>query len=96
MAMQITFDVGTTEKHVVMFAFDKVWGGVTITVDGNSVVNQTVIMSVSLVRTWKFQVGTTEVHQVQIDKHREAFFAGFRPQPVFAFVDGALVSQGVA
>lgn len=96
MAMQLTFEVGTTEKHVVAFSFDKFWGGLTITVDGNSVVDQVQLFSIKLVATWTFTVGTTETHQVQIDKRRALFFAGFRRQPVSAYVDGVCVAQGVA
>ena len=96
MAMQMTFVVGVTEKHTVSFSFDKFWGGLTITVDGNSIVNTTQMISLNLVASWQFPVGVTEVHHVQIDKHREVMFAGFRPQPVYAYVDGVLVAQGVA
>lgn len=96
MAMVMTFEVGTTEKHSVMFSFDKFWGGLTITVDGNSVVSTVQMFTLSLVSSWQFPVGTTEVHHVQIDKHRELLFAGFRPQPVYAYVDGVVVAQGVA
>ena len=94
--MVMTFEVGTTEKHTVMFSFDKFWGGLTITVDGNSVVNTTQMFSMNLVSSWQFPVGVSEVHHVQIDKHRELLFAGFRPQPVYAYVDGVVVAQGVA
>ncbi len=96
MAMVMTFEVGVDEKHTVMFSFDKFWGGLTITVDGNSVISDVQIFGVNLVSSWQFYVGATEVHHVQIDKHRELFFAGFRPQPVYAYVDGQLVAQGVA
>ena len=96
MAMQMTFEVGVDEKHTVFFSFDKFWGGLTIAVDGNSVVNTTQMFGLNLVSSWSFPVGTTEVHTVQIDKHRAVAFAGFRPQPVYAYVDGVLVAQGVA
>lgn len=96
MAMVMTFEVGVNEKHTVMFSFDKFWGGLTITVDGNSVVSTTQMFGLHLVSSWQFTVGVTEVHTVQIDKHRELFFAGFRPQPVYAYVDRQLVAQGVA
>lgn len=94
--MMMTFEVGVEEKHTVFFSFDKFWGGLTIAVDGNSVVNTTQFVTLKLVSTWQFPVGVNEVHHVQIDKHRELFFAGFRPQPVYAYVDGQLVAQGVA
>ncbi|THE08176.1 hypothetical protein E1I21_04160 [Microbacterium oleivorans] len=46
--------------------------------------------------TWAFFVGHQERHSVRIEKHRTVFFAGFRPQPVYAFIDDVLVAQGVA
>ena len=52
--------------------------------------------SVGLVKHWDFVVGQQEQHRVRIEKHRELLFAGFRPQPVYAFVDDQLVAQGVA
>ena len=96
MATVMTFEVGDTEKHTVMFSFDKFWGGLTITVDGNSVVSTTQMLCINLVSSWQFLVGENEQHHVQIDKHRTVVLAGLRPQPVFAYVDGQLVAQTVA
>lgn len=92
----MTFEVGETERHQVTFSFNKFWGGLSITVDGVSVVRTVRLASVGLVRHWDFVVGHKEQHQVRIEKHRELMFAGFRPQPVYAFVDGQLVAQSVA
>ena len=94
--MDLSFEVGDTEFHDVLFQFDKVWGGLNIYVDGESIIKTVRFASLDLVKTWKFEVGDEEVHEVQIDKHRELMFAGFRPQPVHAFVDGKLVASGVA
>jgi hypothetical protein len=33
---------------------------------------------------------------VRIKKYRKALSAGFRPHPVYAYVDGQLVAEGVA
>lgn len=95
-SMKLTFEVGQSERHRVEFAFNKFWGSLSITVDGKKVVNTLRVGSVSLVKTYEFIVGTNEQHQVRIEKHRELMFAGFRPQKVFAFVDGRPVAQGVA
>ncbi len=54
------------------------------------------LLSFSTVRTWKFEVGVDERHAVQIDKHRAVMFARFRPQPVYAYVDGVLVARNNA
>lgn len=94
--MQLAFDVGTAERHHVVFSFDKVWGRLLITVDGTSVVDQVRFASVSRTKTYEFIVGTHEQHAVRIEKRRAAFFAGFRPQPVTASVDGIVVATGVA
>lgn len=91
--MQISFIVGEQEQHVVFFSWDQFWGRLTITVDGNSVVDTVRTYSVSRVKAYEFEVGSTERHRVRIEKHRAAMFAGFRPQPVFAYVDDMLVAQ---
>ena len=94
--MIMSFVVGAQEQHTVAFSFDKFWGRLTITVDGQSMVDTVRLASLSTVKTWEFEVGANERHTVRIDKHRAAVFAGFRPQPVYAYVDGLLAAQSVA
>jgi hypothetical protein len=94
--VQLTFDVGETERHQVAFAFNKFWGGLSIKVDGVDVVKTVRLMSIDLIKRYDFVVGTNEQHQVRIEKHRKALLAGFRPQSVYAYVDGYLVAEGVA
>lgn len=91
--MQMTFTVGHEEQHEVAFSFDKFWGRLLITVDGQSVIDTVRLFSLGLVQTWEFPVGVMEVHTVRIEKRRERLFAGFRPQPVTAYVDGVVVMQ---
>ncbi|MFG1929005.1 hypothetical protein [Cryptosporangium sp. NPDC048952] len=92
----MAFEVGEGERHQVTFSFNKFWGGLSISVDGVSVVRTIRVGSIGLIKHWDFVVGQQEQHQVGIEKHREQLFAGFRPQPVYAFVDGQLVAQAVA
>ena len=92
----MSFDVGEVEHHQVVFTFTKSWGGLTITVDGVNVVRSVRLASLNLVKTYDFVVGEQEKHHIRIEKHRKQFFAGFRPQPVYAYVDGHLVAQSVA
>jgi hypothetical protein len=94
--VELVFQVGQVERHQVTFKFNKFWGLLSITVDGRKVVNTMRVGSISLVKTYDFVVGVEERHQVRIEKHREQLFAGFRPQKIFAFVDGRPVAQGVA
>jgi hypothetical protein len=92
----MVFDVGVHERHQVVFSFNKFWGGLSIKVDGVNVISQVQLASVDLVKRFDFVVGVQEQHHVHIEKHRKVMFAGFRPQPVYAWVDGQPVAQGVA
>jgi hypothetical protein len=92
----MSFDVGTSERHRVDFAFNKVWGFLTIKVDGVSVIRTIRLASAGTVKTWEFGVGVQERHLVRIEKHREQILAAFRPQQINAFVDGQHVASGVA
>ena len=94
--LRLAFPVGHPETHAVVFSYDRFWGTLSVTVDGRSVVRALRTLSVSLTKTYAFDVGVDEVHHVRIDKHRAAVLAGFRPQPVRAYVDDVLVAEGVA
>jgi hypothetical protein len=94
--MRLKFNVVDKEMHAVEFSFSKIWGGLTISVDGKRIVTTIRTVSFELVKTYEFVVGTDEKHTVRIEKRRELLFAPFRPQPVTAFVDGARVAEGVA
>ncbi|GIM98229.1 hypothetical protein [Paractinoplanes toevensis] len=94
--MRLEFEVGTTERHQVVFSFNKFRGNLRITVDDVDVVRTVRLASIDLVKRYDFVVGTSERHHVHIEKHRQRAFAGFRPQPVYAYVDGHLVAQAVA
>jgi hypothetical protein len=87
--------VGSPATEVV-FSFNKFWGTLAITVDGTNIVRTVHLGSLELVKTYEFAVGTTERHQVRIEKHRARVLAGFRPQPVYAYVGGRLVAEGIA
>ena len=94
--MELRFEVGDTERHEVVFSFNKFWGTLAITVDGSNIVRTVRLASLDLVKTYEFVVGTTEQHHVRIEKHRTRVLAGFRPQPVYAYIDGRLAAEGTA
>jgi hypothetical protein len=89
----LSFEVGATEKHLVEFRFNQFWGGLAVTVDGQSIVKDLRMFSLSLTKSYELLVGYTEQHRVRIDKTRALFFAGFRPQVARAYVDGEFVAQ---
>lgn len=75
------------------FSWEQFWGRLSITVDGQSVVDTVLAFSVMAVKTYEFEVGTAERHMGRIEKHRASVFPAFRPQPIFAYVDGVLMAQ---
>ena len=78
------------------FFFDKIWGRLSIAVDGQPVHRELRVASVDLVKRYQFTVGAEERHEVLIEKERKLLFAGFRPQRCRAYVDGQLVAEHTA
>jgi FAIM1 (Fas apoptotic inhibitory molecule) protein len=91
--MQFAFEVGVQEKHRVDFSFDQFTGRLTIWVDGQAVVNELRMLSMSLVKKYEFDVGHAERHHVAIEKKRAVLFAGFRPSNYTVCVDGQIVAK---
>jgi hypothetical protein len=91
----VSFTVGSDERHLVEFSHDKFWGKTVITVDGVPVMKSIKVAGLKLTRTHQFAVGVNETHLVRIDLVRKQFFAGFRPMQVYAYVDGLPVAEGV-
>lgn len=88
--LELAFHVGQREQHRVVFRFNKFWGNLSITVDGDPVVRDLRMFSVKLMKTYRFSVGAAEVHDVRIEKDRKLLLAGGRAQPVRAYVDDEL------
>ena len=92
----LEFQVGTAEKHHVVFSFNKFWGNLAITVDGVPSVRDLRTVSVNLTKTYNLTVGVREVHEVRIEKDRALLLAGARRQPLRAYVDEVLTAEAVA
>lgn len=95
-AMELCFDVGSAEKHRVVFRFNKFWGTVNLDVDDEPVVREMRIFSISHTQKYVVSIGTAERHEIRIEKDWSVVFAGARPQPVRAYVDNILVAEAVA
>ena len=94
--MELSFDVGSAERHYVVFRFNKFWGIVNIDVDHKPAVRDVRIFSISLTKKYYVSVGAAERHEIRIEKDRTLAFAGARRQPVRAYVDNILVAEAVA
>jgi hypothetical protein len=89
--MQFSFRVGVREQHQVDFSFEQFIGNLEIKVDGQTVVKDFRMFSLSLTKQYEFTVGQAEQHQVVIEKKRKLFLAGIRPMQYRIFIDGQLV-----
>jgi hypothetical protein len=94
--VELVFQVGRGEPHQVKFKYSKFLGFMSITVDYRKIHKTIYRSSMELVKTYDFTVGVDEQHHVRIEHRRKLMFAGFRPQDIYAYVDGRLVAQGVA
>jgi hypothetical protein len=94
--VELRFEVGTTERHEVAYAWDQMWGRESLAVDGVDVLKSVQLMSFSLVRVREATVGEVERHRVRVEKRRELILAGFRPQVITAYVDDEKVAEGIS
>lgn len=85
--------VGQSERHTVRYAFDKTWGRVTISVDGQPVQRRLHIFSLTPVRMYRLTVGEQERHDVLIEKRRKMVAAGARAQVCTVYIDGQPVGR---
>jgi hypothetical protein len=86
--LDFEFEVGENERHNVAFQFDQLWGPLKISVDGKPVIRKLGIFSLRRTRGYEFSVGSSEPHQVRIEKTRKAVAGGFQAQECVAYVDG--------
>lgn len=94
--MQLNFDVGTAERHEVVFRLNKFWGTVNIDVDHELALRDVSIFSIRLTKKYFVSVGAAERHEIRIEKDRSLAFAGVRRQTVRVYVDNILVAEAVA
>jgi hypothetical protein len=94
--MELRFEVGTTERHVVAYSWDQMWGRESLAIDGVDVLKTVQLMSFSLVRVRQATVGEVERHRVRVEKRRELVLAGIRPQVITAYVDDEKVAEGIS
>jgi hypothetical protein len=91
--LDFEFEVGENERHNVAFQFDQLWGPLKISVDGKRVVRKLGIFSLRRTNRFEFSVGSSEPHQVRIDKTRRALVGGLQAQECVTFVDGQEVGR---
>jgi hypothetical protein len=91
--LDFEFEVGETERHSVAFHFDQLLGPLRISVDGEPVVRKFKIFNFKRVERYEFSVGSSEPHQVRIEKDRKAIVGGFRAQECVTYVDGHEVGR---
>lgn len=91
--MKFSFEVGHVEKYIVEFEFDQFSGNLSIKVDGKDRINDFRIASFELTKTYEFEVGNEEVHQVKIEKIRKLILAGFRKSKYKVYIDGILCQE---
>jgi hypothetical protein len=91
--LDFEFEVGEVERHNVAFQFDQLWGPLKISVDGKQVVRKLGMFSLRRTNRYEFSVGSSEPHQVRIDKTRKTLVGGFQAQECVTFVDGQEVGR---
>ena len=91
--LDFEFEVGESERHNVAFRFDQRWGPLVISVDGEPVIKKLEVFSLKRTGRYEFSVGSSEPHQVRIEKTRRALMGGFQAQDCVAYGDGHEVAH---
>jgi hypothetical protein len=91
--LDFEFEVGESERHNVAFKFDQLWGPLKISVDGKPVIKKLGMFSLKRTGRYEFSVGSSEPHEVRIEKTRKALMGGFQAQECVAYVDGHEVGR---
>jgi hypothetical protein len=86
--LDFEFEVGEGERHNVAFRFDQMWGPLKISVDGKPVIRKLGMFTLRRTSRYEFSVGSSEPHEVRIEKTRKALVGGFQAQECVAYVDG--------
>lgn len=89
--MEFEFDVGTVEVHRVHLRYDQTGGRIVISVDGQPVVDEVRLVSLSTKKAYRFKVGIQEQHDVRIQKERKVLLAGARPQTAKVWIDDQFI-----
>ncbi|MCQ4088392.1 hypothetical protein [Saccharibacillus sp. JS10] len=91
--MKFFFEVGEQERHLIEFQFNQIWGNLSIKVNGEDCIKDFITASLELVKTYRFEVGYQERHDIRIDKIRKLFLAGFRKTKYEVYVDGVFFKE---
>ena len=91
--LEFEFEVGESERHNVAFRFDQLLGPLQISVDGKPVIKKFEVFSLRPTRRYEFSVGSSELHEVRIEKTRKAIVGGFQAQQCVTYVDGEEIGR---
>ena len=86
-SMRFALEVGETEKNLVEFSFNQLFGSTVITVNGQPVKKKLRLFSEPLQERHELEVGTNERHTVFIEKQRKLLFG----QKFLVYVNQRLV-----
>jgi hypothetical protein len=87
------FDVGSTERHRVSFAWGQWRTEAAIFVDGTRVFRKRSFFAFRVLNRYEVTVGDHERHSVLIERTKPTLLGAFRQNSFRAFVDGQLVAQ---
>jgi hypothetical protein len=87
------FEVGVSERHLVSFHWDQMWGIARVCVDGVEIFRERHIFGFKKTRRYETTVGDSEAHAVVIEKSMKPVAGGYRKQKFTIYVDDVLVGE---
>jgi len=93
--VDVSFDVGSAERHHVSFHWDAKWGTAIVQVDGQVALRERHLLGIRKFRRYELSVGEAEQHSVVIEKRKPlaALDGSWRHQSFVILVDGFAVED---
>jgi hypothetical protein len=95
LGMDLTFEVGESERHSVHYHFNQSSGFGSVAVDGKLVKRIFQMLALSTTVHCRFAVGNGEIHHVDIQRVHKRALGGFLPQTYRVIVDGKVLVEKV-
>jgi hypothetical protein len=93
--VNLSFEVGGTERHHVDFHWDAKWATATARVDGEVVLHERHPFGIRKIRRYQVSVGASEPHSVVFEKRKPlaALGGAWRRQSFTVLVDGTVLED---
>jgi hypothetical protein len=95
LGIDLSFEIGDKERHLVRVVLNQTWGGLHIWLDDKIVITSHRMLSLRTMQEFRFDAGEQEPHEILVTLKRKRWLGAYLPGRVSGFVDGNLVATAI-